>query len=335
MPLKAYPPGTRGHKYWSMRGTPIAGGDRIEESTNQTTREATEQYIALYEAELLRQTNSVIAPTFRDVAERYKSEKNHLDKSDLRRVDALIALLGNKLVTEVNRKSLVDVADLMGEKWTNATKNRAVIIPGAAILHYAAEHEWRDDIRIKRFKTKKSAPRDTEPEIAVKIIKAAPEGDEKLFLLWMFACGDRITDTLEVNCKYIDWKLATYRHYNSKNDRWREAPIDQMVIQYARKIKKYGLREGRLFPRWKYRWGVYKWLRPLTASLGVKFTPHMGRHSLGKWFKDNKASQGLTMERLGHEDSESSMIYQANDLEAVRKVTRESLKKALGSKRLW
>lgn len=334
MPLKAFPPGIRGYKHWSMRGTPIAGGDRIEESTGQTTREAAEQYIALYEAELLRQSNSTIAPTFRDVAERYKSEKNHLDRLDIRRVNALIALLGDKPVTEVNRKSLVDVADIMGDKWTNATKNRAVIIPGAAILHYAADHEWRDDIRIKRFKTKKSPPRDASPETAIKIIKAAPDGDEKLLLLWMFCCGDRITDALEIECKYIDWKNAIYRHYNSKNDQWREAPIDNMIIQYARKIQKYGLKEGRLFPRWKYRWSVYKWLKPLAKRLDVEFTPHMGRHFLGKLFKDNRAGQGLTMERLGHQDTESSMIYQAKNVEAVRRVTRDSLKKALGSK-LW
>ncbi len=334
MPLKPIPPGKRGNKFWGMRGTPIAGGKRIEESTDQTTEEAALQYIALYEAKLIEQSDAKAIMTFGQVAERYKAEKS-LDGLDEKRVDRLMVLLGEKPINEVNRSSLISVSEIVGGKWKNSTRNRAIIGPGAAILHYAADNEWRSDIRIKKFKTKKSPKRHTTIEVAISVIKNAPEGDEKLFLLWNYFCGDRITDSLEVECHDIDWGNASYRHYNSKNDTWRDAPIDKIVIDYAKKIKKYGQTTGRLFPRWKSRHSVYKWLTPLVKRLGVAYTPHMGRHSLGTWFKNEKANQKLIMDRLGHLDVESSMIYQGEDIEAVRKVTRSIFRKALKNQNLW
>jgi integrase len=36
---------------------------------------------------------------------------------------------------------------------------------------------------------------------------------------------------------------------------------------------------GRVFP-WRDRHGVYRWLRPLCARLGVSYTPHQSRHAM-------------------------------------------------------
>lgn len=76
------------------------------------------------------------------------------------------------------------------------------------------------------------------------------------------------------------------------------------------------VREGWVFP-WRTKSGVYAWLRPLRQALGVTFTPHMARHSVGKRHNDAGAGLRTIMARLGHQDVKSSIRYQAEDIEVV------------------
>jgi hypothetical protein len=73
------------------------------------------------------------------------------------------------------------------------------------------------------------------------------------------------------------------------------------------------LREGHLFP-WRTRFGVYKWPRPMVRGHGVKFTPHMARHSLAKWFQDEGASVKTTTEGLHQKGPKSAMRYKDGDV---------------------
>src|SRR5579883_3541382 len=54
---------------------------------------------------------------------------------------------------------------------------------------------------------------------------------------------------------------------------------------------------GPLFP-WRTRSGVYKWLRPYTKALGLRFTPHMARHSVGRWLNQDRAGLKTIMDAL-------------------------------------
>lgn len=53
-------------------------------------------------------------------------------------------------------------------------------------------------------------------------------------------------------------------------------------------------------------------------SLGLAFTPHMARHSLGTWLNAQGAGLKTIMAALGHADPKSSMRYQTADVEIVR-----------------
>lgn len=82
---------------------------------------------------------------------------------------------------------------------------------------------------------------------------------------------------------------------------------------------------GAVFP-WRTRSGVYKWLRPLCKRLGVKFTPHMARHYLGKEL--NRAGTGLKtiMGALDHSSATSPLRYQDADIEIVREANTRATK---------
>ena len=88
--------------------------------------------------------------------------------------------------------------------------------------------------------------------------------------------------------------------------------------------------EGWLFP-WRSKSGVYKWLRPFARSLGIAFTPHMARHSLGKWLNEDGASLRTIMDTLNHKDVKSSARYQSTDIEVIR-ATGRRLGNLLGKK---
>lgn len=76
-----------------------------------------------------------------------------------------------------------------------------------------------------------------------------------------------------------------------------------------------------VFP-WRSRHSVYNWLIPLRDELGVTFTPHMARHTVGTMLNAQGASLRTIMDRLGHADVKSSLRYQAGDIEVVREATK-------------
>jgi integrase len=74
---------------------------------------------------------------------------------------------------------------------------------------------------------------------------------------------------------------------------------------------------GYLFP-WRNRFQVYEWLYRVTKKLGVYFTPHMARHTVGRQLNASGVPLKTAMEVLGHKDPRSTLRYQGVDEEAVR-----------------
>ena len=56
----------------------------------------------------------------------------------------------------------------------------------------------------------------------------------------------------------------------------------------------------------------------MVQKLGIEFTPHMARHSLGTWLNASGAGLKTIMAALGHKDAKSSIRYQAADVDTVR-----------------
>jgi hypothetical protein len=248
---------------------------------------------------------------------------------DERRIRRLAGVLGDRRVADVQQADIVDAAERLYPGRKPETKNRWVVKPAAAILHYAARNKWRDWLRVEKLTEGPVATRAASGDVALALLAAldaelAAAGTrhkrdlarkKRLLILWLFKHWNRISDPLRLIWgEHIFLQRKTYLLFVSKGRRWKEKPLDEEVFEA---LANEPVKDGRVFP-WRTRSGVYKWLRPLCRQIGVAFTPHMARHYGGKEL--NRAGAGLKtiMGALDHSDPMSSVRYQDADLEIVR-----------------
>jgi integrase len=98
---------------------------------------------------------------------------------------------------------LIDAANALYPHCLAATKNKNVFGPCAAVLHYAAENDLCPYVRIKKLKERRPEPRALRKEDANRLIAVA-DGEMRLFLVFLFAQGWRISDTLRLTWQDID-----------------------------------------------------------------------------------------------------------------------------------
>lgn len=321
MPLALIPPGARkGNRFWIARGT--VNGRRIEVSTETTDEDAARRFAEALEDKINegRVPGRNAEVTFAQAVRHYEAWRWPLGtpKADQRRLIPLVRHMGSRPVKSLVQADLVSAAEFLKPNGSPSTRNREVISPAAIVLHYASENGWCPWLRVRLLKTPKPRTRAADRSAAIALLDAT-EGKKRLLLLWLFTMGDRISDTLRITWDNIDLKQGTVSYRMSKTQQDRVTPLDEELrILLANEEKK----EGRLFP-WKTRSGVYKWLRPLGKELGVSFTPHMARHSVGKWMNDSGAGLRTIMGKLGHSDPKSSLRYQAGDVEVVRAASKK------------
>ncbi len=194
-------------------------------------------------------------------------------------------------------------------------------------MHHAADAGHCSWVRFKKFKEEKPKTRAVTIEVAKQIIAEAEKQKDKPLIkqalcIWLFKHGNRISEALSVKGLDIHQKEKTFSLLISKSKTWKIFALDPEALKALKSAYPKGLPEQAVFP-WKTRWGVYKWLLPMCRGIGITFSPHMARHSVGTWYSQQGASVRTTMERLGHEDHKSSMRYQAGDIEIVRQVNKK------------
>ena len=173
MPYKLLPPGTRG-PYWYIRGK--IAGRRREVSTGEATREGAESWAAEYVAALHRHAVPVAsdAVTFAQAAHAFIAYKRpQLD--DERLILALAAWFDLKPIRGLTHAHLVDAARALRPRGGNATRNRKVIGPAAAVLHYAADQGWCEYRRFKKFAVPRKSSRECGATwIGISVIRRLP-----------------------------------------------------------------------------------------------------------------------------------------------------------------
>lgn len=349
MPLYLVAPGERvkrvkgreyPNRYYLVRGE-VDGRD-VEVSAKTTDERAAQIFKAELEAALLRDRvpRAGEAVTFAAAAEMYEAFKDP-PRGDRTRIARLVAVVGARPVTELKLADFVAAANLLYPGRKNETKNRAVIKPGAAIMHYAAENEWCAWLRMKKFEEGPLVTRASDDATMDKLLDAiaaehaAAETEHKrrlarkkaLLIVWLFHHFNRISDPLRLRWEeHIDLAERTYLLFVGKGNVWKTKPLDPVVWEaLANEPEKE--RRGFLFP-WRTRSGVYKWLRPLARRLRVKFTPHMARHYGGKQLNRSGVALKTIMGALDHSDPTSSLRYQDADLEIVREAMGKIVRSA-------
>jgi integrase len=338
MPIRFIPPGERkGNRFYIARGTLDDLGE-VEISTKETDLRRAKEAFKLIVADL--RDRRVPGPseevTFRQAARHYLAYRNLLPNHfDAKKVNALAGYkpLGDKPVAQVIGADLHDAARALYPGQLEASWNRSAVGPGAWVLHYAADQKWCPWLRVKMFKVPKPKTRSVAPEAAMLLLANVPASrrrgyatawHRRLLLLWLFKQGDRISDALKVEWDWLDLgrRVISGQTIGKADGEERDTALDDEVWEMLANTPNEIRRKGYLFP-WRTRAGVYRWLQPMVTDLGVRFTPHMARHSVGKWFKDQGASLKTIMEKLHHKDAKSALRYQASDVEVVRAVGRK------------
>jgi integrase len=326
MPLKLVKPGKRGNKVWYARGT--VAGKRYEITTNTTDKSAAEISRANIEARLLSNAGLSVISTYGEATHLYLEKRKNEDipRWELEIHLRLCKEIGRKLLSEINQIEARRVAEDLYPNAKASTRNRWIIQPIASVMHYASNSGKCPWVRFQKYREERPKPRAVSKDVAAKIINAAGKQERKaelkqLICLWMFKHGNRISEIISVKGEDINLSDNNFRLYISKTKRWKDFYLDKQVKTALREIWPKGLPTGRIFP-WTHRWSVYKWLRPMCRGLGIAFTPHAARHSLGTWYAAEGAGLRATMARLGHDDVKSSMRYQNEDIEITRQVNQ-------------
>ncbi len=330
MPIKLIAPGKRkGNRFYLLRGS--VAGRRIESTTKTTDKRDAEQLAAEITVRLHDEAKRQRGPdaetlTFEEAAQLYIGFRK--PAPDARhRIDRIVAVIGARSIRSLTHADIVGVANDILPGRTNQTKNRAVVTPMATILHYMADLGYREWLRVKLFKEPKPKTRAATRD-ARKLLLANTAGKQRLMILWLFGQGTRISDTLRVNWPQINLQAGTVDVWVSKTAEWRKFPLaDDVLAALANEDK-----TKRLWP-WTWRGAVYHWLRPLRKRLGITFTPHMARHSLGTWLNESGAGLRTIMDALGHESAKSSLRYQAGNIATVREAKRLALGGGVGKAR--
>jgi integrase len=275
---KLLPPGKRG-PFFYLRGS--HSGRRFEVSTGTKDRPSAEKFAADYVAAILRDRllagAQVQGPvTFGTAAAAYIAFREPR-KDDKMWVEQLSAWVGHRLVEDLRHADLVAAAAELLPGRANATKNRNVIGPASAVLHYAAEQGWCAYRRFRRFPVSRRSPRQPAPDAVMMKLLGTAEGHQRLFLAMLYETGLRVTDLLRLEEEHLDLAGSAILARVSKTaDRIRILISPPLVAMLATTPRS---KNCRVFP-WGDRHNVYRWLRPLCAQLKVSYTPHQSRHAL-------------------------------------------------------
>lgn len=311
MPLSLIPPGQRkGNRYFLVRGSI---GNRVYEKSTGTTDEKAARRILRQCEDAIRKAAPGDRVTFAEAARRYVEFRNP-SRDDRRRIQNIVSLLGTRDIQGIHPADLHELAVQMYGEATAATRNREVLRPVTTILHYCADAGLCDWLRVRAFKEPRPKTRALDLMAAADLLAAANPGGQRRLLTWLFFQGTRITATLKLDWSQIDLDAGMVTLWNAKGDRSETFPLHEAVIAELRQVPNSS---GPVFP-WSNRSSLRRWLPALCRQVGVEFTPHMARHTLGTALAASGASLKTIMQALGHSQASSSLRYQSPDIEVVR-----------------
>lgn len=313
--LKLIAPGKRKNKFWTVRGT--LDGFKLEKSLGVCLRSDAEKKLKELIAEYETSKDVKERLTIEVAMERYLEFRNPSwpIERDMRKI---VKIIKDKLVTEITPHDIISAANKLTPNACAATKNR--YMTGVyTVMHYAAENKWCPWLKGKKFPEPQAVTRFVMPDVEQKLLDAT-DGIKHIFILWLFRQGDRVSDVLRLNYEDYDSASKTIRRYVSKSDRHLVLPVDDQLCEI---LDNWPVRTGRLFP-WNSPQMVYKWLIPLRQSLGVEFTPHRARHTLGKKLNDSGAGLKTIMQILGQSDAKSAIRYQTTDTDTLRRAKQKA-----------
>lgn len=272
--MQLYPPGTRkGNRTYVLR---IWHDGRQVEKVLEATKRSDAQVEARAFLKGLDRPAAGALVGFSTAADAYMEAKR-LGKEDLAYVDRLKRFFRDTPCSEILGAHLISAAHAICTGTTDANKNRAVITPASSILHYAAEQGWCPERRYRRLAVSRRSNRRPATSDTMRLLLGNTTGHRHLLLAWLYETGQRISDALHLQRADLDLQRGIARVGSDKTDDHGQLELSPELV--AMLANAPHLPSGRVFP-WGDRHNVYRWLKPLCASLGVSYTPHQSRHAM-------------------------------------------------------
>lgn len=297
----------KGSSNWYLRGT--IRGSHVDESTGTDIWEAAEAIRIRAENGILdrsvfgeRESVSFVAAALAYLeTERSADTKRYVNK--------LLVPLKGVLVTQVTQEKVDELARTLYPKRSAETVNRQVYTPVGAILHAAGVQ-----LALRRPRQKKGRNRSLSQDQAA-LLLANAKGHEKALLAVLFYTGCRISEALRLAWDQVDLARRVVTLDLSKTDEDGEAALHPVAFDALANLP--GERKGAVFP-WYYRKQAYAALAPVCKAAGVRFTPHMARHSFATWLRQQGKDLRLVQEAGRWKDLKSVARYAHVERREVR-----------------
>lgn len=302
MSIRLYPPGKRG-PFWYARiwidGTPY------EVSTKELDERRARRRARDMEAELRQRGRP--GKTVGHMIESYIAFRRP-GYEDRRYLAALAKQLGSRV--EITQADADLAAQSLYPGRAPETWNRAVYTPLMAVLRH---HDV--PIRLKRPPMKRPRNRDVSRDVREALIAHA-DGDLKLLLLVLFYTGARLSEAINLTWDRIDLRSRRICLNATKQDEDQWRPMHDRLFEALANCES---KEGRLFP-WRTKSGPRKPIARLCKAVGVRFTPHMARHTFATLLVEEGASLKDVMEAGGWKSIASVARYVGSNVERQRKL---------------
>ncbi len=220
-----------------------------------------------------------------------------------------------------------DVKAYMAEKTVD--KSSSSIIVFLSSIRYAYSNILKNDITqgIRRPKRERKIPAVLTKEEVIKLFDATPTKKSKLMLQFIYACGFRISELINLKVDDLDFNemIGHVRKAKGKKDR-----IFNIPKFLAKKLEKQCKKQqennqeflftgpkGRLTDR-----NLQKIVRIVAKKTGInkKVSPHTLRHSFATHLLENGVDIRKIQELLGHADLSTTQIYTHISTEELKKI---------------
>lgn len=336
MPLKLY----RRNGVWHYRGTvgPTGRRQRMRGSCQTENKDIAARLIA--EIEKRYWDGHFDGPgailTFRRAAELYRRAGK--DDPFLKPVEDYFK---DTLVKDITSGVVRQMAIELFPGNSGASRNRRAITPTQAVINHAAESDFCQPIRVKRFEVEKS---EKEPATLawVKAFQAHSKPHLGAYALFMFLTGCRPSEALAVEHSDLDLKAATVVIRETKVGTERKAHLPAMLVATLANLP--DVPDRPLFVYRDYRDMRWSWHKTIEyAKIPVR-TPHCCRHGfatellrrgvdvvtvawLGGW-----ASPAQVLKTYGHAIKKRSLtdvLADTPEAQAIEDVAKNAIKIAV------
>jgi integrase len=302
---------------WILRGT--IRGIRIEESTGTNNRRVAEEIRAKRETELL--SESIYGR--RAVASFAEAALSYLENGGERRFLApILRHFGSMALARIDQEAIDKAARKILPRASNATRNRQIYTPVAAVMHHAAKRKLCAPLILERPHIEKIEVRWIRIDQADRLIAAAADHLRPL-LVFLLYTGARAGEALWLDWRNVDLSRAHVSFPKTKNGDARGVGLHSRVVAALANLPH---RSGEVFRKPNGKpysrpqrdddrsagARIVKGFSGACRRAGIEnFSPHGCRHTWATWHYAVNRDLGALM-RLGGWKSERMVMRYAH-----------------------